>query len=133
MNGVKEFEVLSSRYKNPYMAAQQIINEAKNKMADNNMLLASQALTWAITNTKPDAVISYSDTEYKTKFNSLLNSVLSEISDNRIKESVLHSFSESISKNYIENPVFIYDDTLTDYEKTRVRVICKMLLNKYSF
>lgn len=120
MNGQKEFENLALEVGSTFLAVNIVASKARQfARSVDNKILDSKAITWALTGIKPE-----SSTATK-KYKSSMYDILAEVSDSRIKKSVIQSVRSSNTELQ-----FVYDESLTHDERARVRILTRIILDK---
>lgn len=106
----------------------QCIAEINSKIHDLNKstrrkILNSEAISWITTGIKPDIL----DKHIKSKFEineEIIQEGTVHIDDIAVKSSVLKSLHKSDKLNKL---VFIYASNMDDSQKSRTRVLCRMI------
>lgn len=122
----ENFNKIADATGNRYAAIKQIVAAARHKEALTHYnISSSEAITWVVDNKKPKSVITGQAFQPRTTYvDDILNEYLTEIDDNLIKQSVKNSVNYTYSNGHL---VYSYNDTLNEYEKSRVRVITRMI------
>ena len=116
-----DYEKWLSQFKNPYLAVVETSALAREKVENTEEYLSSSdALDWVITGRKPKSVITKSNKLER----SYMYNLLSEISNEDIVASVVKSIYASTNKAEL---IFIYVGNLDDFQKARVRILCRMI------
>ena len=102
---------------NHYAFVKQIAKSSRKLLEDYPRLLDSQALSHTIHNTQPKS-------KYKELTPSLIDDVLSYVSD----EDVIHCVIQSLKYSHESNIHYVYLDTMSEGQMSRVRVLVNMIL-----
>lgn len=136
------FGKFEKRAGSSFGAVMMIAHEARQRvLACDNKILDSQAIEWVVNGVEPKTVIS--NQSHKISY---MKSVLSGIDNIEIIKSVVASIKESTkqlkelkksTKNNIRNKInladfvmFVYYD-LSESDKSRVRILVRMILDNY--
>lgn len=125
----------SKKFFESYMAEEDNIFAAINEYSSNarklrssyqNRISDAESLDSVLDGKLPDnlddrKLIANVEFNYITSY---IDSVLADIDDKNIKESVKRSLNESI---FSKNLKYLYTEDLSESEKSRVRIICKMV------
>lgn len=114
---------------NIFEAINTYANDANNlKQVYHNRISSSEALNSVLTNELPENINKrrlVAETEFNY-INVYIKEELSQIDDLRIRQSVQESL---ITSRDAHNLLFIYHSDLSLCERSRVRIICKMVWN----
>lgn len=123
------FKKIETQFGNKYKAIQHIVKEARKKQASTNYnISSSEAISWVVDNKIPDNVKSGRAYEKRTTYvEDILNSYLNDIDDNEVRKCVEDSVNYSYTNSCL---IFIYSNTLNTYEKSRVRILTRMIYDK---
>lgn len=102
---------------NHYAFVKQIAKSSRKLLKDYPRLLDSQALSHTIHHTQPNL-------KYKQSTPSLIDNVLSHVSD----EDVIHCVIQSLKYSDKSNIHYVYLDTMSEGQMSRVRVLVNMML-----
>ena len=116
-----DYEKWISYFGNSYSAVIGVSELAKEKIkVTSEYLSESDALEWVITGKKPKSTMIKSNKFEK----SYMYNLLAEVSDKNIVTSVVKSVYASKDKPTLE---FIYIGDLDEFQKSRVRILCRMI------
>ena len=118
---ISDYEKWLTQFKNPYLAVVETAALAREKVKNTEEYLSSSdALEWIITGKKSKSVITKSNKLER----SYMYNLLSEVSNKDIIASVVKSIYVSKNKSEL---IFIYVGNLDDFQKSRVRILCRMI------
>ena len=111
---------------NRYKAVQYIQKESRRLLEyTDNRITDSEAITWVLTGEKPDYESRKTFNEITAKYeDAYVDEVLCYIDDKQICESIRLSISRSKKS---KNLVYRYTKGLDDNQKSRVRVVTRMI------
>lgn len=113
-------EVLGS----PYAAVNYLANLARKLLIDNNnQILESQAITWALTGEAPK-IERKKITKVDTSNMCGIDEVLCYVDDDEVCESVRNSYHQSLKSHHL---IYCYHNSLDEYRKARVRILVRMI------
>ena len=114
-------------YHNKYIAICKISQDARNLMKSvNNRILESEAIRWLATGDKPEWLNS-TKMPRDNALDKLILENIAHVQDSKIRASVKVSLHKSDKLNYL---IFVYSSDMNEYQKQRVRIICRILWNK---
>lgn len=124
------FDKLCNNFNNnPYKAINHLSNKAR-KYAEkyDNIVLHSEALTWALLNEIPNSLDLYTAIKGKKKQRDILaDNVMQYVDDVGIRSSVKSSIRESIHANHL---IYIYDDSKDENRMKRIRILTNIIWNQ---
>ena len=116
-----------SIYHNKYVAVSKISQDARKLMTSvGNRILESEAIRWLATGDKPEW-LNNSKTNDKRMLNQFVTDNTIYILDKQVKQCVRVSLHKSDECNHL---IFVYSSDMNEYQKQRVRIICRILWNK---
>lgn len=113
-------------YHNKYAAICEISKDARKLMESvNNRILESEAICWLATGDKPTWLNNNRSRDIA--LDKLIQENIIHVQDSKIKAAVKVSLHKSDRLNHL---IFVYSSDMNEYQKQRVRVICRILWNK---
>lgn len=114
---------------NPYEAVNHLSRKARQfAEKHDNVVLHSEALTWALLNEIPNSLDLYTAIKGRKKQRDILaDNVMQYVDDVGIKEAVKSSIRESIHANHL---IYIYDDSKDENRMKRIRILTNIIWNQ---
>ena len=122
MLGLNEFNDFAELVGNRYKALKLITNEARDRAIRYSFVNDSALLTWVVTGRKPKFYPE--DISKKIRKSNRIEDILNYVSNEDIVKSVNMSIGYSKSHGHL---VYRYRNSLSDYEKMRVRILVNII------
>ena len=122
MLGLNEFNDFAELVGNRYKALKLITNEARDRATRYSFVNDSALLTWVVTGRKPK--LYPEDISKKIRKSNRIEDILNYVSNEDIVKSVNMSIGYSKSHGHL---VYRYRNSLSDYEKMRVRILVNII------
>ena len=122
MLGLNEFDDFAELVGNRYKAIKLITNEARDRATRYSFVNDSALLTWVVTGRKPK--LYPEDISKKIRKSNRIEDILNYVSNEDIVKSVNMSIGYSKSEGHL---VYRYRNSLSDYEKMRVRILVNII------
>ena len=120
---LQRFNQLVDTLGSPYAATNYLARLARKLLVDNdNRLLESEAITWALTGEKPKLHRKRAD--YSLPSMEIVDEVLCYVDDEDVCESVKDSYNKSLQAKHL---IYCYSHELTEYQRSRVRILMRMI------
>ena len=122
-------EIVSKFNGNRYQAVQYIQKQSRKLLEyTDNRITDSEAITWVLTGEKPDYESRKTFNEITAKYeDAYVDEILCYIDDKQVCESIRLSISKSKKS---KNLVYRYTKGLDETQKSRVRVVTRMIWYK---
>lgn len=120
--GLNEFNDFAELVGNRYKAIKLITNEARDRATRYSFVNDSALLTWVVTGRKPK--LYPEDISKKIRKSNRIEDILNYVSNEDIVKSVNMSIGYSKSHGHL---VYRYRNSLSDYEKMRVRILVNII------
>lgn len=117
------FNKLAEALGSPFAASNYLAKLARKLLIDNNnQILQSQAITWALTGEKP----KYTTHKLNVNLNQMygIDDILCYIDDKDIHDSVEQSYEKSLKAKHL---IYFYSEGLNEYDKGRVRILLRLI------
>lgn len=129
MNLVEQYDKFLEIYPqdNIFSSINSWVDDSKKlQVKTSNRLSDSEALSACLTGELPKnlrnrRIVTYAEASYELRY---IKEVVSQIDDNKVKYSCLQSLYKS---KQAKNLIYVYPVPLTKYQKSRVRVICRLV------
>lgn len=114
---------------NPYQTINLLSRKARQYAEKyDNVVLHSEALTWALLNESPSSLDLYTTIKGKKKQRDILaDNVMQHVDDVGIQEAVKSSIRESMRANHL---IYIYDDVKDENRMKRIRILTNIIWNQ---
>lgn len=114
---------------NPYEAVNHLSRKARQfAEKHDNVVLHSEALTWALLNEIPNSLDLYTAIKGKKKQRDILaDNVMQYVDDEGIKSAVKSSIRESMHANHL---IYIYDNVKDENRMKRIRILTNIIWNQ---
>ena len=120
--GLNEFNDFAELVGNRYKAIKLITNEARDRATRYSFVNDSALLTWVVTGRNPK--LYPEDISKKIRKSNRVEDILNYVSNEDIVKSVNMSIGYSKSHGHL---VYRYRNSLSDYEKMRVRILVNII------
>ena len=125
------FDSIADKCGSPYGACNIISKKARQYAeSTNNIVLHSEAISWALTGNTPKILDEYKKQQRKHRSSvcvSVTQDILSLVNDTDVKSAVETSIRNSRRQKHL---LYMYEGISDTYKQGRVRVLCNMIWDK---